>query len=286
MAKTEITDAGDAVGQSAGRELTIDGLADATGVPTRTIREYQRLGLLEPPRRDGRVGRYSADHRARLAIIARLQARGYSLAAIGDLISSWKQGQELGSVLGVDAGPAVLDETPTEVTRDQLDAAVPGLTDPERLDQAVDAGLVHVADDGRMMVRSLAALELVGLAAKAGMSTDAAIGIAAAIRCGAAGIAERVINTFVDQLWNPDAGRPDSGRADGGDLDLAPTMTRARLLLAQASASLVVHELGVALYRVADGHRDDSGDDNADARRLHALIDEIAIGAVRTLGDT
>ena len=259
--------AGDTRDEAIGDELTIDELADATGVPTRTIREYQRIGVLKPPRRDGRVGKYGADHRARLAIVARLQERGYSLAAIGDLTRSWEQGHGLGAVLGVDPSSAVLDETPTEITRDQLNAVVDGLADPPRFDQAIAAGLIHVHDDGRITVRSLAALDLVGSATKAGMSTDAAIGIAAAVRSGAAGIAQTAVDTFVAELWAPDPDNP----------DLAVTLTRARMLLAQAAASFVVHELGVALYRAADEH--------AGSHQLRALVDQIAIGAVRSLDD-
>ncbi|HZJ27800.1 MAG TPA: MerR family transcriptional regulator [Acidimicrobiia bacterium] len=246
-------------------ELTIDELGDAAGVPTRTIREYQRLGLLNPPRRDGRVGKYGTDHQARLAIIARLQDRGYSLAAIGDLIHSWEQGRGLGSVLGVDPSPAVLDETPTEITREQLNAAVAGLADPAGFEEAIDAGLIQVGDDARIMVRSVAALGLVGLATQAGMPTDAAIEIASAIRSGAADIARTVVDRFMQHLWASGADNP----------DLAATLSRARLLLAQAAASLVVHELGVALYRHAD---EDPG-----GTQLHALVDQVAIGAVRTL---
>ena len=65
------------------------------GVPTRTVREHRTLGLIEPPRKEGRVGRYDEAHRQRLELIARLQERGYSLAAIRDPRS----------VCGVGVGP-------------------------------------------------------------------------------------------------------------------------------------------------------------------------------------
>jgi DNA-binding transcriptional MerR regulator len=245
---------------------TIDELAAEAGVPSRTIREYQRLELLPPPRRDGRRGRYGADHRARLAIVSRLQERGYSLAAIGDLMGSWEQGRGLGSVLGVDADPAVLDETPTEISTAQLRQLVPAFDDPQLVDDARTAGLIHRIDDEKVVVRSVAAIELVGLAIDAGMPPTVSIDLAGSVRAGAAAIASAAVDEFVEHLWP---------RRD--DIDLAAVLSRARLLLAQASASLVVHELGAALIEQADV--DEAGE-------LPALIDRIAIGRVRRLGPT
>lgn len=241
---------------------TIDELAAAASVPSRTIREYQRLGLLPPPRRQGRVGRYGDEHRARLSIIGRLQARGYSLAAIGDLMGCWEQGRGLGSVLGVDANPAVLDEAPTELTGHQLAEIVPAFGDPDLVEEACSAGLLLV-DDDTMIARSIAALELVGLAVAAGMPAAAAVELVAGIHDGAAEIAAAAVGPFVEHLWP---------RRE--QVDLAPVLARSRLLLAQASASLVVHELGVALRRRAAA--DDSG-------ALTALIDRVAIGRIRRL---
>ena len=62
--------------------LTIDGLAAATGMPARTIRYYQTVGLMPPPLRRGRVGYYSPAHTRRLQAIAVLKERGLSLDAI------------------------------------------------------------------------------------------------------------------------------------------------------------------------------------------------------------
>src|SRR5512135_3440918 len=64
---------------------TIDELAAATGVPSRTIRFYQAKGALAPPVRRGRVAYYDESHAERLRIVAHLQDRGLSLRAIRDL---------------------------------------------------------------------------------------------------------------------------------------------------------------------------------------------------------
>ena len=220
--------------------------------------------LLPPPRREGRVGRYGPEHRARLSIIGRLQERGYSLAAIGDLMGSWEQGRGLGSVLGVDADPAVLDEAPTELSEDQLAELVPAFGAPDLVAKAISAGLLH-AQQGTLIARSIASLELVGLAIAAGMPRDAAIEMAVGVQAGAAAIASAAIAPFAEHIWPHRA-----------ELDVAGLLSRARLLMAQASASLVVHELGTALREQAD--LDGTGE-------LATVVDRVAIGRIRRLND-
>ncbi|WP_028798916.1 MerR family transcriptional regulator [Streptomyces sp. 142MFCol3.1] len=63
--------------------LTVDELAARAGVTVRTIRFYSAKGLLPPPViGPRRVGHYSRQHLARLALIEELQHQGMSLAAI------------------------------------------------------------------------------------------------------------------------------------------------------------------------------------------------------------
>jgi DNA-binding transcriptional MerR regulator len=62
--------------------LTIDELADRSGVTVRTIRFYAGRGLLPPPRLRGRTGLYGPDHLARLDLVSDLSALGFTLAAI------------------------------------------------------------------------------------------------------------------------------------------------------------------------------------------------------------
>jgi DNA-binding transcriptional MerR regulator len=66
---------------------TIDQLAAATGVPSRTIRLYQTKGLLPRPPRQGRICLYGSGHVDRLRLIGELQDRGLQLSAIRDLVS-------------------------------------------------------------------------------------------------------------------------------------------------------------------------------------------------------
>src|ERR1700733_6164887 len=68
-------------------EMRVEQLSGQTGVPVDTIRYYQSKGLLDPPRRQGRVAWYDDGHLERLARIRSLQQRGFTLATIARLLS-------------------------------------------------------------------------------------------------------------------------------------------------------------------------------------------------------
>jgi hypothetical protein len=64
----------------------IEELADAVGITASTIRVYQQLGMVRPPRVDGGAGWYDAEHRETLELIADLRSRRVSRAAIRELL--------------------------------------------------------------------------------------------------------------------------------------------------------------------------------------------------------
>ena len=84
-----------------GRALTVDQLARAGGTTTRQVRALQSHGLLPHPRIVGRTGYYDNEHLERLLSVLRLQAEGFSLAAIVTLIRAWEAGSTLAQVLGL-----------------------------------------------------------------------------------------------------------------------------------------------------------------------------------------
>ena len=63
-------------------EYRIEQLARASGMAVDTIRFYQGKGLLEAPRREGRVTWYGESHLERLRRIRDLQRRGFTLTVI------------------------------------------------------------------------------------------------------------------------------------------------------------------------------------------------------------
>lgn len=68
----------------------ISDAAQRTGLPTSTLRYYERIGLLQPPKRTD-SGYRAYDERAldRLAFVARARALGLRLDAIGELADLW-----------------------------------------------------------------------------------------------------------------------------------------------------------------------------------------------------
>jgi DNA-binding transcriptional MerR regulator len=82
---------------------TVDELARRARVTTRTIRAHQTVGLLPPPVLVARTAYYGEQHLQRLGAIGRLQARGWSRAAIRDALAAWEAGHNLEEVLGLQA---------------------------------------------------------------------------------------------------------------------------------------------------------------------------------------
>ncbi|TDC86833.1 MerR family transcriptional regulator [Actinomadura sp. 7K507] len=132
-----------------GREYRIGELANAAGVPVRTLRYYQERKLLPPPRREGRIGLYSEDHLARLRMIGNLLDRGHTLEGIRELLSAWEQGRDIGTVLGVEKAVTTpwSQEVPVTMTLDELAALFPGQVDPKSVERAIALGHIEVDGD-------------------------------------------------------------------------------------------------------------------------------------------
>jgi DNA-binding transcriptional MerR regulator len=215
--------------------LTVDELARRAELPVRTIREYQTMRLLPPPAREGRVGRYGATHLARLAVIRRLQARGYSLAGIRDLLASWRDGDDLGEVLGLAPDELVHVEEPgAPATADQLAHLVPELV-PERLDELLATGVVEACGPGRYCVPSPSLLRLTRDALAAGFSADAVLALLSTIGRAAGLVADEALAAMTK--------RPAGASND----ELVAFATRARGLLAHGVGRLTIHTLGARL---------------------------------------
>jgi DNA-binding transcriptional MerR regulator len=69
------------------RELTIDELADAVGVPVRTVRYYIAEGLLSGPEGRGKTAFYGEEHEDRLRLIRLLVERRVPLAEIRERLN-------------------------------------------------------------------------------------------------------------------------------------------------------------------------------------------------------
>ena len=213
-------------------EWSVDELARRAGLPVRTIREYQTLGVLPAPRRRGRVGIYGPSHLTRLELIGRLQTRGYSLAGIRDLLGAWRDGADLGEVLGLAPDQLVhLDEPGVPATLDQLATLLPSLV-PDRLDELLATGAVEACGPGRYCIPSPSLLQIAVDALGAGYATRQVLAMLQAIGQAAATVADATISLLGDPP-------PDAERAR-----LLALAERGRGLLAHGTGRLTVHTIG------------------------------------------
>lgn len=241
-------------------ELTIDELAHETGMTVRNVRAHQSRGLLQPPRIDGRVGYYGAEHVARLRLIRDLQSEGFNLKAIERVLAANGAGEQ-----ALDFGRALLDafqdEEPELATADELTARL-GVSPDERLAQkAQRLGLIRPLGDDRYEIPSPTLLrageELVAL----GIPVERAIGVAETINRHSRAIAESFVRLFMDELvgGNPIDRSPEEWQRLREALErLRPLATEAvRAGFQQTMTRTVEHELGKLLGE--DSGRRDSG---------------------------
>jgi DNA-binding transcriptional MerR regulator len=220
-------------------EWSVDQLAAHAGLPVRTIREYQTLGIVPAPRRVGRVGLYGTAHLRRLELIGQLKDRGYSLAGIGDLLGNWRAGADLGEVLGLEPDQLVhIDEPGAPSTLNDLAHLLPGLV-PEHLDALTAAGVIEPAVDGSVCVPSPSALQLARDALAAGIAPDQVVALLDVLGAAADQIAAQVVDQLTDL--------PPSAATD-------PLLARGRGLLAHSIGRLTLHRVG---RRLLAGDRDD-----------------------------
>ncbi|HEY4378322.1 MAG TPA: MerR family transcriptional regulator [Acidimicrobiales bacterium] len=182
--------------------LTIDELARQAQVTSRNVRAYQERGLLPGPRKVGRTGYYDETHVARLRGITSLLGRGYSLAAIGELLTTWERGEDVAQLLGLEeaVGRPWSEEPTVRLSADELAARFP--PDLVLLERALALGLLEVDGDS-FLVPSMQLLEAGAQLIGAGIPPAEVIEQAAALMADAERIAERFVNLFLDHVWNP-----------------------------------------------------------------------------------
>jgi DNA-binding transcriptional MerR regulator len=222
-------------------EYRIEQLAQAGGVAVDTIRFYQGKGLLEPPRRDGRVTWYSGQHLARLRRIRDLQQRGFTLAVIRRFLEGELETSDEALVEAVTAPPA-----PETLGLDEL-AARSGLAAP-LLRQLESAGLLLSVGDGEEPRFPVEDLDVLAAGLKL---VEAGVPLSALIELGAehAAAMERTARRAVDLF---DQHVRERIQAQG----LPPAETERQLLrqfedLLDASGTLVRHHFQRSLLRAA-----------------------------------
>ncbi|MFD8817622.1 MerR family transcriptional regulator [Streptomyces sp. NPDC059627] len=204
----------------------IEDLAHHSRTTVRTIRAYQDKGLLPRPERHGRANLYSAVHLTRLHQITDLLARGYTLAAIKELLDAWDTGRGLAGVLGLvtEAEGPWTDEEPVLLSRADLDARFGGTPDDAAVAEAVALGVLEPVDGdpGSFLVPSPQELTVAAELYAAGVPLSAISEHLRELRTQVEHIAARFLeftteHVFARYLEDPDH-RTDAGAAEAASL--------------------------------------------------------------------
>jgi DNA-binding transcriptional MerR regulator len=223
-------------------EYRIEQLGQAVGVAVDTIRFYQGKGLLDPPRREGRVTWYSDAHAERLRRIRALQQRGFTLTVIRRFLDGELAPSDESLVEAVTAPPE-----PATLSLDEL-AARSGIAVP-LLRNLEQAGLLQPVDDDGEGPR-YPAEDLDALAAGLRL-VEAGIPLAALIELGSrhAAATEETVTRAVELFDEHVRHRiqAEQGNAEVAERQLLDEFTR----LLDASSTLVRHHFRRTLLRAA-----------------------------------
>jgi DNA-binding transcriptional MerR regulator len=189
--------------------LTIDELATAAHLPSRTIRFYQTKGLLLRPELRGRVAFYGEAHVERLKLVAALQDRGLQIKAICALVERIDKGEvTLQEWLGLE------DQLEQPWANDQprlLDqaalVALAGELRPGRLADLARVGLVERRSDA-FLVPSPALLQLAVRLEGAGVELDVVAAASRLLRKRMARTAEDLAKLFLARSGKRARGGP------------------------------------------------------------------------------
>jgi len=233
----------DSDGMASKQRLTIDQLAQATGLTVRNVRNYQSRGLIPPPQVQGRVGYYGTEHLARLQLIRELQLQGFNLTAISHVLEEARGSGE--DVLGFTRSlmAPFETETPEIVERTELIRRLGGDVDPKLIAKAEKLGLVIAIAKDSFEVPSPTLLAAGERLVALGVPLEAALDTMDQLERNTQRIAQTFVQMFLEFIWKPfdDAGRPEADwPAVRAALDqlrplasetllagFAPTMTRA-----------------------------------------------------------
>lgn len=196
--------------------LTIDQLAERSGITVRNIRFYSQRGLLPPPQLRGRTGLYGPDHLARLELVSELSALGFTLSSIESHLER----------LPDSAGAAELalqralltpwvPEQIEEVERAELDRRAGRTLGAADLEALEGLGVVTALDDGRLRLHGAATLGS-GLAVlDSGLPYDVWRRAHELIEQHTTALAEDLMKMFQDEVLQPyrDRGRPADERS-------------------------------------------------------------------------
>lgn len=180
--------------------VTIGVLAERVGMTPRNIRAHQSRGVLPPPAHQGRFALYDREHLDVLLRIKELQAKGYSLAAVDELLT---QGADDATLLQRLVLAPLVERDDVVLTWNEMAGMFDQPPSRERYRRAVEAGLVEVAADGNLVAPSArllrAARDLIDL----GVHFQDVFDLQVDVALGNRDIARRFVEVCLERALEP-----------------------------------------------------------------------------------
>jgi DNA-binding transcriptional MerR regulator len=199
---TDVTDDSDA--------LTIDALAQRTGMTVRNLRAHQARGLLPPPDVRGRTGYYGADHVARIELIKELQADGFNLEAIRKLLGAPGSSAEFLRFTRAVRQPFEEEEPEIVELGELAESFGADAPNTKMLEQALKLGMLRDLGEGRYEQRSPRLGEIALELRRLGVSPEQMVKVTDRLHRHADGAARAFVDLFLEEVWKPfeKEGRP------------------------------------------------------------------------------
>lgn len=213
---------------------TIDGLASASGVPSRTIRFYQSKGALMPPQIVGRVAHYGPEHLERLELIGQLKDRGLRIRAITEVMQHIATGEvDIAEWLGIEENlrKPWADDAPQLLGPGVLEKRLEGFA-PGSLAALVEYGLVERRDD-TYLLRSPGLLDVAEALHSAGVDVELTVDAGRVIEKHVGAMTRDLAQLFIERAGHGFGDKP-------GDVGASlavirkPAMHAVQLLFAKA----------------------------------------------------
>ncbi|HEX3257008.1 MAG TPA: MerR family transcriptional regulator [Pseudonocardia sp.] len=196
--------------------LTIDQLAERSGISVRTIRFYAGRGLLPAPQLRGRTGLYGPGHLARLELVSELSALGFTLAAIEAQLARLpaEVGAEELALHRALLTPWVPEQV-EELSVDELARRAGRALSPSDLDALEGLGVITRLAEGVVRLHGPALLGQGLEVLESGLPTETWRRAHAIIERHTTALAEDLMAMFQDEVLQPyrDRGRPAEERA-------------------------------------------------------------------------
>jgi len=183
--------------------MTIEALAQRTGMTVRNIRAHQSRGLLPPPEVRARTGYYGPEHVARLELISEMQADGFNLNSIKRLVDGVDG--VAGEVLGLRRELLAPFETerPEVIELAELSERFGLAPDAKRLARVERLGLIVDLGGGRYEVPSPSILRAGEEVLRLGVPVETVLDVVERLGRHSEGVASAFVKLFLEHVWKP-----------------------------------------------------------------------------------